>query len=281
MTLDFAPELLGTGADRWLEVGVRPAGAAGMNLLAPRSPIIRTPYAIHARSSPGRAPVGTVVDWWRANPATPVPPGYQVCDGSAVNDPESPLNGQLVPDLRARFTMGSVDGSTVGQSGGTTTHSHPLDLNHDHASQATGTDGAHTHNTNPPSLGGSTSTGVAAIHLHRWLFSQGMSFASWNEAGIEELMTSWTGDGVGNEGSGYYPICDQSGRGAAFWYTDKVPGHAHTYNLLHDHLSFNSAQADLHSHVLDLASPGTSGTTTNPESSVPPYYGLLKIICIK
>ncbi len=46
VTLDFGPNVFG-GANRWLEIGVRPAGSVNAyTVLAPRQPITSTPYAI-------------------------------------------------------------------------------------------------------------------------------------------------------------------------------------------------------------------------------------------
>ncbi len=73
-------------------------------------------------------PVGTVISWWRSDANTPLPSDeWAIADGSIVADPESPLNGQTLPDLTDRFVMGvAVD--AVGQAGGSNT----LDLSHRH-----------------------------------------------------------------------------------------------------------------------------------------------------
>ena len=71
-----------------------------------------------AKLAPGIAvPVGSVISWW-GNAATP-PTGWKVCDGTAVSDAGSPLNGQSVPDLRNRFVRGaSGDVRTTPVTGG-------------------------------------------------------------------------------------------------------------------------------------------------------------------
>jgi len=51
-------------------------------------------------------PVGGVIAWW-GDSSTP-PAGWKVCDGSAVNDSASSLNGKTVPDLRNRFIRGAA-----------------------------------------------------------------------------------------------------------------------------------------------------------------------------
>lgn len=69
----------------------------------------------------GFVPIGTVIDWWRNEDASivmPFPSGYQICDGSVINNPDSPLNGQNVPDLSDRFVLGVVHASGIGTTGG-------------------------------------------------------------------------------------------------------------------------------------------------------------------
>lgn len=55
----------------------------------------------------------------------PNPDIWQPCDGRTINDPDSPLNGQTLPDLRDLFVKGS---STPGQTGGQST----VNLSHNH-----------------------------------------------------------------------------------------------------------------------------------------------------
>ena len=55
----------------------------------------------------------------------PNPDLWALCDGSVINDPDSPLDGQTLPDLRERFLKGS---STTGLTGGQAT----LNLQHSH-----------------------------------------------------------------------------------------------------------------------------------------------------
>lgn len=51
-TLDFGAAAC-TGADRWLEVGVRPNGGGAFTTLAPRQPLTPIPYAITASNLSG------------------------------------------------------------------------------------------------------------------------------------------------------------------------------------------------------------------------------------
>lgn len=48
-------------------------------------------------------PVGGVIAWWSDNT---VPLNFKVCDGTAVADAQSPLNGLTIPDMTDRFIRG-------------------------------------------------------------------------------------------------------------------------------------------------------------------------------
>lgn len=82
-------------------------------------------------------PVGTVVDWWRPDSSTSWGgEGFQLCDGSTITDPASPLVGQKTPDLRQRFVAGVVSYEQIGGTGGADTHTHSYSF------------GQHTHGMN-------------------------------------------------------------------------------------------------------------------------------------
>jgi hypothetical protein len=92
--------------------------------MQPRQRFASVPYALHAADG---VPVGTVIDWWRADANTPLPVGYQACDGTVVNDAQSPLNGKTLPNLNGRFIMGTTDPNAIGATGGAATHNHTID----------------------------------------------------------------------------------------------------------------------------------------------------------
>lgn len=48
--------------------------------------------------------VGMVMEWHGGKYNLPVPDGYWLCDGSTINDPQSPLNGQSTVDKRGRVS---------------------------------------------------------------------------------------------------------------------------------------------------------------------------------
>lgn len=56
--------------------------------------------------------IGMVMEWHGAKYGLPVPTGYQLCDGSIINDAQSPLNGQATVDKRGRVSA-MVDGANA------------------------------------------------------------------------------------------------------------------------------------------------------------------------
>ena len=52
------------------------------------------------------APIGAVIDWYPLLAPFVVPPGFIICQGQRINDPESPYNGLQAPDFRNRFARG-------------------------------------------------------------------------------------------------------------------------------------------------------------------------------
>ena len=78
-------------------------------------------------------PVGGVIGYLKSLPNAPALPGTWVeCNGQAINDAGSPLNGLNAPDLNGAqggvpvFLRGAT---TSGGLGGAETHSHGLPLN--------------------------------------------------------------------------------------------------------------------------------------------------------
>lgn len=70
-------------------------------------------------------PVGTLLFWMKnlGTSTSVLPSGWAECDGRAIGDPASPLNGVVLPDLSrsSRFLRGS---SVSGATGGRATHAH-------------------------------------------------------------------------------------------------------------------------------------------------------------
>ncbi len=63
-------------------------------------------------------PIGGVIPWFKDTPGVPPLPGNFVeCNGQFLTDPESPLNGQLMPDINTgaeRFIPGGLASGAVG-----------------------------------------------------------------------------------------------------------------------------------------------------------------------
>ena len=69
-------------------------------------------------------PVGTILAWAKTIVGTPaLPTGWVECDGAAINDADSPMNGQNVPNLTSKFLRGNT---TSGGTGGAASHAHGL-----------------------------------------------------------------------------------------------------------------------------------------------------------
>ena len=114
MVLDFGLGLGGTG--------LFPASSAeGQGLDA-----TVTSQIIWKDVGVGIIPIGCVVAWFvTLFPTTPpLLPNYVQCDGQVLDDGDSPLDGQTIPNLnRGRFLRGAA---ASGATGGTSTHRHTL-----------------------------------------------------------------------------------------------------------------------------------------------------------
>lgn len=107
------------GSTRYVQVqvGAQPP-------LSPPIALVSVPYAISAGSLNGKtedqisAPVGAIVDWYRPDFTTQPPSSWRVCDGSTVNDVDSPFNGKAVPNLVNMFTRGLGPDALSGTSYG-------------------------------------------------------------------------------------------------------------------------------------------------------------------
>ena len=78
-------------------------------------------------------PIGSIQSWAKNLPGVPaLGAGWLECNGQVVADAASPMNGQFLPDLNGAqggppcFLRGAL---TSGNTGGSETHSHAVDLN--------------------------------------------------------------------------------------------------------------------------------------------------------
>lgn len=69
-----------------------------------------------SRRADGSVPIGSVIAWHKSMAGTPpLGAGWVECNGQIISDPESPYNGQTVPNLNGQARTlygGSVSGST-------------------------------------------------------------------------------------------------------------------------------------------------------------------------
>lgn len=284
--------------------------------MVPRQPLTSVAYAFHAKTTEAM-PIGTVIDWWRPDTTWSIPDGFQVCDGSTVNDPDSPLDGRALPDLTNTFVMGVSHESQIGIRGGSESHTHAVDIDHDHAATDATVSGSHRHATDPPamttsssgthyhsvdipSFSASLSSQYAGSHNHKWAEfyrnpTDGVEqWITYTSGGGSRLTTVWD-NGIGNEGSGHYPLSEYYNNS---FYTLSGGNHRHDYSLAHDHPAINSGSSGTHSHSVDLPTvysnysgthshsvdlPALGSQLKNTGSTVhlPPYMGLLKIMRIK
>ncbi len=58
----------------------------------------------------GIVPIGSIIAWHKSFANTPaLPAGWVECNGQTLNDPSSPYNGQVIPDLNSNTQDGSIN----------------------------------------------------------------------------------------------------------------------------------------------------------------------------
>jgi len=128
-------------------------------------------------------PIGGVISFY-GDPAN-LPENWKVCDGSVINDPESPLNGTTLPDMRAKFVRGEENATRNLESGANTGGSDTIDMRHQHSIASDGTHvhsgtavnaGSHIHtfNTGQADLQGAEGTAVDCTQVRANLPVSGM-----------------------------------------------------------------------------------------------------------
>lgn len=140
-------EVRSSGSIDW-RIGDRPtpamtltaAGRVGIGLAAGHEPAALLDVSGAIRSTAGgfvfpdgtvqttapiSVPIGTVIDWWGGQHNIPIPPSYQICDGSTVKDADSPLAGEALPNLAKCFIIGArLDGWKDAEPIGSDEHEH-------------------------------------------------------------------------------------------------------------------------------------------------------------
>lgn len=253
------PEVF-SDTSRWLEFTVDDGVLPPETLT--RIKLNMSPYTGRAESSKAAdngVPVGAVIDWWRPNAGFPVPDGFQICDGSMVVDPESPLNGETLPDLRNVFVRGANVIGDIGVTGGTDSHAHSVDA------PSTGSNSvnlAHSHSHDHPSHGLSINSDSHS-HYHDHPIA-GSSFIPSHTAKMTGVF-----DGVHDHVSGHSHATNLSG------ITSTTDTHNHTGGVNLVNISATTSLGS-HAHNTNIA-PFNSASTGN----LPSYAILLKIMRIK
>ena len=235
---DIPAAIFTDSADRFIGVTVAPFAE-----MMPRERLSGVPYAVQAEDAHNGVPVGGVVDWWRPNVNIPIPDGFVVCDGSVINDPLSPYNGQATPDLRGQMVRGATQNSGELTTGG--------------AAQQT------IQFSNASSVAIGISTATAGNHPHPISGATGsVANVSLGDPGegnyfVKEFNNGWTDQAI----LVAEPPAAQNARGEG--------NHYHAVGTL------AVGAAGAHSHT--VAIPQLSHTGTQTINTVPPYTNLLKI----
>jgi hypothetical protein len=194
---------------------------------------------------PSPVPVGSVIAWF--GDAAAVPDGWKFCDGTAISDPASPMNGVATPDLRDRFVRGTS--GAAGATGGADS----VDLSHSHAVNA------HTHTVDNHAHG----IGADGNHDH----------------GMGHTHTGGTSGGSGN---GVYSGEDRTPEFRAAYL-----GHTHSFTTDGTRNQTDGGGNHSHGGGTAGSAPGTSAASPGTSnalavvSTVPRYVALIYIIRVR
>lgn len=124
------PTLTVSGAKGFVGVGTRaPVDALTVNGVLHATDGLIFPDGTKQDEAVVPIPIGTIVDWWRPASSFQVSAeGFQICDGSTVTNPSSPLRGTRLPDLRDQFVRSVSSFEEIGTTGGAETHVHDVVL---------------------------------------------------------------------------------------------------------------------------------------------------------
>jgi len=215
-------------------------------------------------------PIGTVLDWWCPIGCT-IPTGFQLADGSQIQDAASPLQFEFTPDLTNTFIKGVAPGN-LDSTGGSSSHAHSMQGHRHNTANA----GAHSHTVDPPNT---ATTFTNPQHNHAWaILNTSEQWRTWQSNGnTQQTIVDWT-NGMDTDGTGHFPIsvsCANDQCATKNLYTqDASINHNHAVNIPNTATS----TANSHNHGL-TGSPNISSTGNT--SGEPPWHGLVKIIRIK
>jgi hypothetical protein len=125
VTLDFGAGVF-TGAERWLELGVRTNGGTSFTSLSPRTEVTPTPYALHARNVASGGVVGTHSEGVTFDNPANVLVGTFGGDGAGVTNVNAATLGGL--SAAALWQLGGNAGTIAGPNYLGTADDQPLEL---------------------------------------------------------------------------------------------------------------------------------------------------------
>lgn len=240
-------QLIAEGRDLYLKIGIREGGDYVMFDGMQRF----VPVAYATTAAFGGVPIGTVIDWF--GDVANVPYGYEVADGHTVSDPASPLNGQVLPDLRGKFVRGMVTPSQqagMAQAGGSDTHAHTTDTYHSHTAN-------HAHSA--------AATTSAGEHQHLVLEYR-TADNSWRD-GTGITLDSNQAEGLDRTGTGSYALLRLGTDASISAYSSTVGAHTH---------SVAAPTA-----TVTTGNAGSASAASTSVNNVPSYIGLLKLVRVK
>ncbi|RKH13584.1 hypothetical protein D7V97_05050 [Corallococcus sp. CA053C] len=125
-----APTLTVSGGRGFVGIGTRvPVDALTVNGIIDATGGLIFPDGSEQTVAVVPIPIGTIVDAWRPPDSSQVIlEGFQICDGSTVTHPDSPLVGQRLPDLRDLFVRSVSSYEEIGTTGGEEEHTHDVVL---------------------------------------------------------------------------------------------------------------------------------------------------------
>ncbi|MEM3097398.1 MAG: hypothetical protein QXU32_01585 [Nitrososphaerales archaeon] len=155
-------------------------------------------------------PIGTVIAWYKSSETTPLPEGFELCDGRSIPTAQHDFGTGApvtLPDMRNAFVLGADPTKSIGTAGVAVTHA-----NIDNAAGAPGPQG--TGGTNAVTL----TTAQMPSHNH-----------SSSKTGWSALSLHWFAppDGEVVAASGRAPVTNATSTGVGGWYSGK---HRHKVN---------------------------------------------------
>lgn len=273
LTTDFS-SLTWNNQKRWLEVEMDTTGGASFVPVGSQQ-LMSVPYAFASEQAQyadtatvamnvlGGAPVGTVQMFWDAGGMLPIPEGWQILDGSIVNDPLSALFGMPLPDMTNRYAVGTVGNTDTIPTGNT---NHSINLSHSH------TVNSHNHSV--------------SSHSH--------SMSHTHTSGSYSALFGW--DNQGDVGVRKGSFSTYAAWGVSFNDALNTEGNLSFGNVGTSEFTTNTASVDVAGSSgsssssftgtggggnTGSASPGTSGSLSSTQSIQPESIGFIYIIKVR